>query len=543
MANILDEQERKRKELAAQGIRTRGVAGAQGGAAEVGYVPPSRRNAPINQIPPQNASPQADYARSAEGGAMIPSEKVGQANMLASMPNHGSLTPFEQPADAWIQRSRDFTQSRVGGTNQQLQMQRQEMGTNQSTSLTQMASQIDPSIRRDAERAREWRIMSPQQRREEVDRLAMEQDAGIAKTASSGTWEDRDKYARSLADPTGMFIDSYGRENPMYSPGTADRIRNYQRKIEPAIARMMSSYDRTKWDSPQAYLDAASALPEVIEAGEFGKAIVFNIGRKYASPQIRAQMDAEDRNQKLLRDWMVSRGAEEIAKAQEQNGGFRFTNDGTGDLATQIALNRDKDLASGQIWRQFLAETPQIYTAMDGKVVVDQAQAAKFNEAAKQKEMAEQRTFSEMQAKQKQADQLAEKVLASKEHVAQVERATGQVGRLVVNEKDGSIIDIQQYAEKKAKDMTPREKIAATDELMKAKASWQPLLEYAKLDAAGIQSAIDSFKKSNPAVDPVQLEQQASIMMQNWQTAQSMGGMEAIQRLIGQIDAELAAYQ
>ena len=30
MANILDEQERKRKELAAQGIRTRGVAGAQG---------------------------------------------------------------------------------------------------------------------------------------------------------------------------------------------------------------------------------------------------------------------------------------------------------------------------------------------------------------------------------------------------------------------------------------------------------------------------------------------------------------------------------
>ena len=121
MANILDEQERKRKELAAQGIRTRGVAGAQGGSAEIGYVPPSLRNAPINQIPPQNASPQADYARSAEGGAMIPPDKVGQARMLGSMPNHGSRTPFKQPADTWIQRSRDFTQSRVGGTNQQLE--------------------------------------------------------------------------------------------------------------------------------------------------------------------------------------------------------------------------------------------------------------------------------------------------------------------------------------------------------------------------------------------------------------------------------------
>ena len=380
MANILDEQERKRKELAAQGIRTRGVAGAQGGSAEIGYVPPSLRNAPINQIPPQNASPQADYARSAEGGAMIPSDKVGQANMLASMPNHGSLTPFKQPADTWIQRSRDFTQSRVGGTNQQLQMHRNEMGTT-DTSLTQMAAQLDPSIRQDAERARQWRIMSPQQRRDEVDRLAMEQDARTADQLFAGTWEDIQKYARSLADPTGMFIDSYGRENPMYSPGTAERIRGYQRKIESAIARMMSSYDRTKWDSPQAFLDAVSALPEVIEAGEFGKSIVFNIVRKYATPTMRAQMEAEDRNMKLFEQAGTKKALEEIVQKMAQEGrvnpkyanGYRLTNDGTKELLRQVWLNKDNDPRAGYIVNEIMANAPVMWMEEGGRVVKDPA--------------------------------------------------------------------------------------------------------------------------------------------------------------------------
>ena len=380
MANILDEQERKRKELAAQGIRTRGVAGAQGGSAEIGYVPPSRRNAPINQIPPQNASPQADYARSAEGGAMIPPDKVGQARMLGSMPNHGSLTPFKQPADTWIQRSRDFTQSRVGGTNQQLQMHRNEMGTT-DTSLTQMAAQLDPSIRQDAERARQWRIMSPQQRRDEVDRLAMEQDARTADQLFAGTWEDIQKYARSLADPTGMFIDSYGRENPMYSPGTAERIRGYQRKIESAIARMMSSYDRTKWDSPQAFLDAVSALPEVIEAGEFGKSIVFNIVRKYATPTMRAQMEAEDRNMKLFEQAGTKKALEEIVQKMAQDGrvnpkyanGYRLTNDGTKELLRQVWLNKDNDPRAGYIVNEIMANAPVMWMEEGGRVVKDPA--------------------------------------------------------------------------------------------------------------------------------------------------------------------------
>jgi len=287
---------------------------------------------------------------------------------------------WRSPADRSMNQARDWAAQQSVGVNQQLQMHRNEMGTT-DTSLTQMAAQLDPSIRQDAERARQWRIMSPQQRRDEVDRLAMEQDARTADQLFAGTWEDIQKYARSLADPTGMFIDSYGRENPMYSPGTAERIRGYQRKIESAIARMMSSYDRTKWDSPQAFLDAVSALPEVIEAGEFGKSIVFNIVRKYATPTMRAQMEAEDRNMKLFEQAGTKKALEEIVQKMAQDGrvnpkyanGYRLTNDGTKELLRQVWLNKDNDPRAGYIVNEIMANAPVMWMEEGGRVVKDPA--------------------------------------------------------------------------------------------------------------------------------------------------------------------------
>lgn len=394
----------------------------------------------------------ANIARSPDSGAMIPSEKVGQANMLASMPNQGSITPFEQPSDTWIQRSRDFTQSRVGGTNQQLQMQRQEMGTNQSSTLSQQVAQLDPSIRKDAERAREWRIMSPQQRREEVDRLGMEQDARIAGQASTGTWEDRQKYARSLADPAGMFIDSYGRESPMYSPETAERIRSHQRKIEPAVARMMSSYDRTKWDGPQAYLDAASALPEVIEAGEFGKSIVFNIGRKYGTPTMKAQMEAEDRNMKLFEQAGTKKALEEIVQKMAQAGqvspeyanGYRLTNDGTKELLRQVWLNKDNDPRAGQIVNEIMANAPVMWAEEGGRVVQDPAHQERRRMMIEQQGQQAKAQADEQKAtaEQQKADAMrAEKVRAGEAEVA-ARKQTNPNYQGFVNPVDGKVVDI-----------------------------------------------------------------------------------------------------
>ena len=340
---------------------------------------------------------------------------------------------WRSPADRSMNQARDWAAQQAVGVNQQLQMHRNEMGTT-DTSLTQMAAQLDPSIRQDAERARQWRMMTPQQRRDEVDRLAMEQDARTADQLFAGTWEDIQKYARSLADPTGMFIDSYGRENPMYSPGTAERIRGYQRKIESAIARMMSSYDRTKWDSPQAFLDAVSALPEVIEAGEFGKSIVFNIVRKYATPTMRAQMEAEDRNMKLFEQAGTKKALEEIVQKMAQDGqvspkyanGYRLTNDGTKELLRQVWLNKDNDPRAGYIVNEIMANAPVMWMEEGGRVVQDPAHQERRRmmlkqldqqaaiEAKKAKDQAKTQALAEEAAQREQISGVKHYVLGGK---------------------------------------------------------------------------------------------------------------------------------
>lgn len=530
MANILDEQERKRKELAAQGIRTRGVAGAQGGPAEMTYKPLEQRTGA--EAKALGVSPQMQGQIAQEQGLIPP----------AAQP-----TPAVTPSQAPAPQARGVAPQAAGVTpqaqaaNQQLETARAGMGANRAKSskrLTDMAAQVDPQIRADANSRREWRMMTPQQRKEHIGLKKLEMDARSAEDAVAGaSWEDIDKMSRSFADATGTAMDSYG--NSFYTPDQQMFIREQRRNIDRAASEMFSNADRSAWRSPQDMYQAIASLPEVQQAGPFGQAYAFNIMRRFASPQMRAQMEAEDRNQGLFTEWMVSRGADEIASAQDQAGGFRFTNDGTGDIATQIFLNRDKDLASGQIWRQFLAETPQIYTAIDGKVQIDSAHGARFNETMRQKENAEQRTYADAQAKQKQAEQVGQRVSAARETVARREQATGELGRWVVNEQDGSIDDLKQYAEKQTKDLTEREKVAATGELMAQKASYAPLLEYAKYDEAGINAAIE---QAVAGMDPTQAPAIRAQMMQSWQYAQSMGGAEGLQNYLNRIDYLISEY-
>ena len=462
MANILDEQERKRKELAAQGIRTRGVAGAQGGPAEIGYVPPSRRNAPINQIPPQNASPQADYARSAEGGAMIPPDKVGQARMLGSMPNQGSLTPFEQPADTWIQRSRDFTQSRVGGTNQQLtNMRRESMGTT-NTSLTQLAARLDPSVRADTERRRQWRMMTPQQRRAEVDALALQQDARIADSATPGGWNDVTAYSRDIADPSGTFVDSYGRNTQIYSPEAQMKMRQHQRNIDKEVGEMLSNFDRTSWSDPQSMREAFASLKSVQDAGDFGKAYVFNLMRRYSSPQMRAQMEAEDRNKRLFEDWGITEGAKAIAEFQAQNPGIPVTANGTRDIMGSIYLHREDDPASAAVWQMFLDSTPTLFTAMNGNTVVDPAQMPRYEQAQARRDEETKAANDDYAFQQKRYESEARIEAIKKINPDYAEN-------LRVNERTGEIEDLNKYKQEGtnwADIDAHRERIYALDALL-----------------------------------------------------------------------------
>ena len=279
---------------------------------------------------------------------------------------------FRSPADRSMNQARAWAAQQSVGVNQQLQMHRNEMGTT-DTSLTQRASRIDPSIKKDAERARQWRLMTPQQRREEVDRLTLEQDM---RTADSVVSQDGiAKYARDLADPTGTFIDSYGRSNAIYSPETQIRIREHERKIESQAADMFSSYDRTKWATEKDMYYAVASLPAVQEAGDLGKAIAFNIVRKYASPEMKAKMEAEDRNLDVFKRTFMSITDQEIDQMQQEMGG-EYTNMGNEEFAKQIYINKDDNFRANSLVERVFERAGVRYTVENGRVVPDQGWAA-----------------------------------------------------------------------------------------------------------------------------------------------------------------------
>ena len=400
MANILDEQERKRKELAAQGIRTRGVAGAQGGPAEMTYKPLEQRTGA--EAKALGVSPQMQGQIAQEQGLIPPAALPATA-----------VTPSQAPAP----QAQGVT-PQAQAANQQLEAARAGMGANRARSnarLTDMAEQVDPRIREDANLRREWRMMTPQQRKEYIGLKKLEMDARGAEDAVAGaTWEDIDKMSRSFADATGTAMDSYG--NSFYTPDQQMFIREQRRNIDRAAGEMFSQADRSAWRTPQDMYQAIASLPEVQQAGPFGQAYAFNIMRRYATPQLRAQMEAEDRNQGLFTEWFNSKTEAEIAEMQQASG-MRMTADGSKDFAAELFLNRDKDIGAGSIYQRFLSESPQVFTAIDGRVQVDPAQKGRF-------EQAQAKAQSQAQAESKQAEDQA-KTQALTEEAAQREQISG----------------------------------------------------------------------------------------------------------------------
>jgi len=240
-------------------------------------------------------------------------------------------------------------------------------------------------------------------------------DARGAEDAVAGaTWEDIDKMSRSFADATGTAMDSYG--NSFYTPDQQMFIREQRRNIDRAAGEMFSQADRSAWRTPQDMYQAIASLPEVQQAGPFGQAYAFNIMRRYATPQLRAQMEAEDRNQGLFTEWFNSKTEAEIAEMQQASG-MRMTADGSKDFAAELFLNRDKDIGAGSIYQRFLSESPQVFTAIDGRVQVDPAQKGRF-------EQAQAKAQSQAQAESKQAEDQA-KTQALAEEAAQREQISG----------------------------------------------------------------------------------------------------------------------
>ncbi|NLG00275.1 MAG: hypothetical protein GX565_09005 [Lentisphaerae bacterium] len=348
------------------------------------------------------------------------------------------------------------------GTNQQLtNMRRESMGTT-NTSLTQLAARLDPSVLADTERRRQWRMMTPQQRRAEVDALALQQDARIADSATPGGWNDVTAYSRDIADPSGTFVDSYGRNTQIYSPEAQMKMRQHQRNIDKEVGEMLSNFDRTSWSDPQSMREAFASLKSVQDAGDFGKAYVFNLMRRYSSPQMRAQMEAEDRNKRLFEDWGITEGAKAIAEFQAQNPGIPVTANGTRDIMGSIYLHREDDPASAAVWQMFLDSTPTLFTAMNGNTVVDPAQKPRYEQAQARRDEETKAANDDYAFQQKRYESEARIEAIKKINPDYAEN-------LRVNERTGEIEDLNEYKQEGtnwADIDAHRERIYALDALL-----------------------------------------------------------------------------
>ena len=372
MANILDEQERKRKELAAKGIHTRGVAGAQGGPAEMTYKPLEQRTGA--EAKALGVSPQMQGQIAKEQGLIPP----------AALP-----TPAVTPSQAPAPQARGVAQQVAGVTpqaqaaNQQLEAAREGIGSGRAASnrrLLEKAMQVSPEIRQSAKDRMEWRTMTPEQRRNRIGEKKLEQEAiqvkdRIGKTTS---WEQ-------MADATGTNLDSYGNSEQFYTPDQILYKRQAQREFDKEWADVLSNVDRSAFSSPQEIYQLQEQMPSVQKYGDFLGSYRFNAIRKYASPEIRAQMEADDRNQKNVTSAFLSMTREQIAEMKERLGG-EYTTMGNEDFIKEVYLNRDKDLAAGQVVDEVLSRTGR-YTVENGRVVLDKSFAAQAE--MREKERAE----------------------------------------------------------------------------------------------------------------------------------------------------------
>ena len=438
MANILDEQERKRKELAAQGIHTRGAAGAKGGPAEMTYKPLEQRTGA--EAKALGVSPQMQTQIAKEQGLFRPAPVPTQANPLPQAPAPQALGMAPQSQGVTPQAQ---------AANQQLEAAREGIGSGRAASnrrLLEMAMQVSPEIRQSAKARMEWRTMTPEQRRNWIGEKKLEQEAiqvkdRIGKTTS---WEQ-------MADATGTNLDSYGNSEQFYTPDQILYKRQAQREFDKEWADVLSNVDRSAFSSPQEIYQLQEQMPSVQKYGDFLGSYRFNAIRKYASPEIRAQMEADDRNQKNVTSAFLSMTREQIAEMKERLGG-EYTTMGNEDFIKEVYLNRDKDLAAGQVVDEVLRRTGR-YTVENGRVVLDKPFAAHA-------EMLEKERTAKDAADAKEEELRALEAYEDKRYAVIQQMNPERAAMMIKNPITRKYDDLKEYAPKPPDGLPPR---ATTD--------------------------------------------------------------------------------
>jgi hypothetical protein len=123
----------------------------------------------------------------------------------------------------------------------------------------------------------------------------------------------------------------------------------------------------------------------------------------------------------------------------QQASGMRMTADGSKDFAAELFLNRDKDIGAGSIYQRFLSESPQVFTAIDGRVQVDPAQEDRFKQA-----QAQRKAKSDANAKEEELRALEE--YEDKRYAAIQQMNPERAAMMIKNPITRKYDDLKEYA-------------------------------------------------------------------------------------------------
>lgn len=450
-----------------------------------------------------NVPENSEYGKylTPESGAMIPLGVLGRARMSGSVP-YGGPKPYVQPADIWTNRARRYAAEAAAGVNNQLRGMTATAG--QESQMTQQMQLLDPAIAEEARRRREWRIAPPQKKRDMIAQKVLEIESGIAADKlKNATWQDMQRSSSIGMDSSVPSMDSFGYSKDHYTPEAILMRRKAEREADAQVAEMLSTFDKTSWDSPQAAIEAISQLPAFQKYGDLLGAYKYNLVRKFATPQMLAQMEAEKKNKQLFAAWLATpKGQEEFNQvAGEEFDNFRGTD--YADVAESIYNNRNNSAAARNLYQSFVESSPVIYTEANGRVVPDRARELAYVE----KRIREEEKRKAEAAKEAKKAELDDKIKAAKETIAIVERARPEAkGRLEVNEATGEIIDTKQYEEKPAALPSWEDnvnKFIQAERLSQYINNNNAILQYANMDKDTFEkqynAAVERYNSSRPA--------------------------------------------
>lgn len=212
-------------------------------------------------------------------------------------------------------------------------------GTN-SQQIAELLARMSPDRLNAAKYKYELRNMTPLQRRAELERVAMDRALGVGGPGRV-----------SVLNPTGPTLDdgadAVGAATQQDYAATSPEIQRLQSKARQSFLRELSdglsTVDKSRFATIGDYDRWIQSLESVKNSGGLIEGTIFNASRRFLTPNMRAQFEANDQNAKSFMEW-----------GQNQTN-RDFNGDGAPDTFAEVwAAANEGDSAASQIldmWR------------------------------------------------------------------------------------------------------------------------------------------------------------------------------------------------